>query len=108
MELDVGKPLVVSSSQSSEELSLNNLIWNETISNPGLKVVSSSASLAERFAFGGDYWSFLKSGVKTYLMTSMSPREFFPVFISIVYGYIKLCYFWTILQFHGEYLKLSL
>jgi hypothetical protein len=43
-ELDFRKPLVVSISQRSEELRLYNLVQNFTISNPGLRVVSSNAS----------------------------------------------------------------
>jgi hypothetical protein len=43
-ELDVRKPLVVSTSQRSEELRIYNLVWNLTISNPCLKMVSSNAS----------------------------------------------------------------
>ncbi len=42
-ELDVRKPLVESISQRSEELRLDNLVL--TTSNPGLKAVSSNASL---------------------------------------------------------------
>jgi hypothetical protein len=44
IELNVRKPLVVTISQRSEELRLYNLVWNLTISNPGLKAVSSNAS----------------------------------------------------------------
>jgi hypothetical protein len=43
-ELGVRKPLVVSISQRSEELRLYILVQNLTISNPGLKTVSSNAS----------------------------------------------------------------
>jgi hypothetical protein len=43
-ELNVRKPLVVSISQISEELRLYKLVQNLTISNPGLKVLSSNAS----------------------------------------------------------------
>jgi hypothetical protein len=43
-ELNVRKPLVVSVSQRSEELRLHNLVYNFSISNPSLKVVSSNAS----------------------------------------------------------------
>jgi hypothetical protein len=44
-ELDVRKPWVISISQRSVELRLCNLDYNLTISNPGLKAVSSNASL---------------------------------------------------------------
>jgi hypothetical protein len=44
IELVAKEPLVVSVSQRSEELRLNNLVYNLTISNPRLKVVSSNAS----------------------------------------------------------------
>jgi hypothetical protein len=43
-ELDVRKPLVVSTSQRSEELRLYNVVKNLTISNPGLNAVSSNTS----------------------------------------------------------------
>jgi hypothetical protein len=43
-ELHVRKPLVVSISQRSEELRLDNLVFNLTISNPDFKAVSSNAS----------------------------------------------------------------
>jgi hypothetical protein len=43
-ELDVRKRFVVSISQRSEELRLYNLVSNLTISNPGLKAVSSNVS----------------------------------------------------------------
>jgi hypothetical protein len=39
------KKALVISSQRSEELRLYNLIHNSTISNPGLKALSSNASL---------------------------------------------------------------
>jgi hypothetical protein len=43
-ELDVREPLVVSISLRSEELRLYIQVKNWTISNPGLKAVSSTAS----------------------------------------------------------------
>jgi hypothetical protein len=43
-ELDVRKLLVVFISQRIKELRLYNLVENLTISNPGLKAVSSNAS----------------------------------------------------------------
>jgi hypothetical protein len=59
-------------SQSSEELTLYNLVENMTITNPGLKAVSSNL-LVERFVFfffllffyGVDDWGFVKEKVKT-------------------------------------------
>jgi hypothetical protein len=47
-DLDFRKPLVVSILQSSEEPILYNLVQNLTISNPGLKAVSSKASPDQR------------------------------------------------------------
>jgi hypothetical protein len=44
IELYVREQLVLSISQISEELRLHNLVYNLTISNPGLKAVSSNAS----------------------------------------------------------------
>jgi hypothetical protein len=41
IELDVRKPLVESISQRSEEMKLYKVVQNLTISNPGLRVVSS-------------------------------------------------------------------
>ncbi len=66
-ELDAKKPLVVYISQRSEEQRLHNLVKNLTISNTGLKAVSSNASSGwtVRFFFEGDDWGFLKKGVKT-------------------------------------------
>jgi hypothetical protein len=43
-ELDARKQLVESISHRSEELKLYRLVYNLTISNPGLKAVSSNAS----------------------------------------------------------------
>ncbi len=60
-ELDVRKPLVVSMSQRREELRRYNLVHNLTISNPGLKAVSSNASRGSTVRlFGGDDRGFLK------------------------------------------------
>ncbi len=57
---------MVSISQRSEELRLYNMVWNLTISNPGLKAVSSNASPGWTVCFfGGDDRGFLKEGVKT-------------------------------------------
>jgi hypothetical protein len=45
-KLNFRKPLVASILQRSEELRLYSLVLNFTISNPGLKTVSSNASSA--------------------------------------------------------------
>jgi hypothetical protein len=46
-----------------------------TVSNPGLKAVSSNASrgLTIRLFFAGDYWGFQKEGAKTHQMAPMLP-----------------------------------
>ncbi len=76
-ELDVRKPVVVWIPRKSEELGLNNLGENFTVSYPGLKVASSNASpgWTVRF-FGNDDWEVFwkrESTVKAYLMAPMSP-----------------------------------
>jgi hypothetical protein len=53
IELDVRKPLVVSISQRSEELILYNVVQYLTISNPGLKTVSTNASPGSTVCFLG-------------------------------------------------------
>jgi hypothetical protein len=66
--------------QKSEELRLNNLVLNFTISNPGWKTVSSNASPGWTVSFFlGDDRDFLNEGVKTYQtapMWSNSPSFF--------------------------------
>jgi hypothetical protein len=42
--IDDRKPVVVFISQKSEVMRINKLVYNLTISNPGLKAVSSNAS----------------------------------------------------------------
>jgi hypothetical protein len=82
-------PLVVSISQRSEELRLYNLVQTLTVSNHGLKAVSSNASPGWKVRFfGDDDLGFPKDGVKTYLMAPISPHNspaFFCVFTCIVY-----------------------
>ncbi len=84
IELNVRKPLVVSISQRSKELRLYNLVWRLTISNPGLKALSSNASpgWTVRFFFGSYDRDFLKDGVKNYPMTPMSPLNSPTFFLS--------------------------
>ncbi len=89
IELDVRKPLVVSMSQRSEEMRLYNLVQNLTISNPGLKAVSSNASTG---------WTVRFSGVMIWVFWKREPRRinrpnftsqlanFFSVFTSLVYS----------------------
>jgi hypothetical protein len=62
-ELDVRKPLVESILQISEQLRLYKLVLSLTISNPGLKAVSSNASPGGIVRFlGGDDRSFFERG----------------------------------------------
>jgi hypothetical protein len=62
IELDVRKPLVVYISQTHEELSLYNMVLNLTISNPGLKAVSSKASPGWTVNFCGRWSRFPERG----------------------------------------------
>jgi hypothetical protein len=79
----VRKQLEDSISQRSEEPRLYNLVYDLTISNPGLKAVSSTASPGStiRFLEGGDQ-SFLKEGVKIYQMAPMSPFNLPTLFLA--------------------------
>jgi hypothetical protein len=88
-ELDVRKPLVVSISQGSEQLTLK-LMWFRIwqFQTPAWKWYLQKHLLVVRFLFLDDNWVILKEGVKTYLLTPMSPLKsaFFSTFTSIVYG----------------------
>ncbi len=74
-ELDVTKQMGVSISQSSKDFRLYNLVSNLTISNPGIKAISSKASPGSRTVrfFWSENLRFLKRGVKICLMAPMSP-----------------------------------
>jgi hypothetical protein len=82
-KLDVWNPLVVPISQRSQELRLCNLVLNLTISNPGLKAVSSNATPGWMLhVFGGDTRDFLTEGVKTYLLSPILPLNWPTFFLS--------------------------
>jgi hypothetical protein len=88
--LDVRKPLVVSISRRSEKLRLYNLVLKMTISNPGLKEVSSNASpgWTIRFFFGGWWLGFTERGGQ--YLSVMAPtsqlesQAYFLLFTSVV------------------------
>jgi hypothetical protein len=85
---------VVTLSQRNEELRLNNLVYNLTISKTGLKVVSSDA-------FPGGAISFLEAmiGVCERVGQDLSNETkcfyqfafFFSIFASIVHGWDAAC-----------------
>ncbi len=80
--MDAREPLVISISRRSKEPRPYEPVWNLTISNPSLKLYLQRHLLAERFVYGGnDHRGFLTAGVKTYLMTPMSPLINSPTFL---------------------------
>jgi hypothetical protein len=88
-ELNVRKPLVVSLSQISEELTLFNVVQNLKISNPALKAkYLQMRILAQWFVLGGWWSKFFERGSQDLSnhQDRLSTHQFFSFFTSIVYG----------------------
>jgi hypothetical protein len=72
-EIDDRKLLVVSVSQTSDEMILCNVVYDLTISNPSLKrYLQMRLSDESFFFFLGDNMGLLEEGPKTYLMATNS------------------------------------